>query len=185
MESPANASPAPDTLMRVGRIFRPHGVHGELKVEPQTDDPARFEELTDLYIGPDDRQVTGYAIESIRYQETKHGITVILKVEGIDSRGDAEVVAKQFVFADEEALPPLDDDEIYIHDLIGLQAFTEEGEAIGMISNVLNMPAQDVFVVYDQETTTEHMIPAVEEFIVDIDLDAERVVVRPIEGLLE
>lgn len=177
--------PTPDALIRVGRIFRPHGVKGELKIEPETDDPSRFEAIDVLHVGPDPDRATAHTVESVRYQETKRGITVILKVEGIDSRGDAEIITKQFVFADEDDLPPLEEGELFIHDLIGLTAVTESGEELGMVSNVKKMPAQDVFIVYDREAATEHMIPAVEEFIIDIDLEAERVVVRPIEGLID
>lgn len=176
--------PAPDALIRLGQIYRPHGVRGELKVAPETDDPTRFEALDALYVGPDERRVTRHRITAVRYQETKRGITVILTLDGIADRGDAEVIAKQHVYAPEDALPPLDEDELFVHDLIGLDVVAEDGSAIGTLSNVLPMPAHDIYVVH-RPGHAEQMIPAVDDFIVDIDLDAGRIVVRPIEGLLE
>ena len=186
MSSPSTTpeSPAPETLIRLGRIFRPHGVRGELKIAPDMEDPTRFEALDAVYVGPDSGRVTKHRIASVRYQETKRGITVILQLEGIEDRGDAEVITKQHLYAPEDALPPLEEGELFVHDLIGLAVATEAGEEIGKVSNVLEHPAHDVYVVH-RPGHPEQMIPAVDEFIVEIDLDAEQIVIRPIEGLLE
>lgn len=177
-------APAPDALIRLGRIYRPHGVRGEIKVAPDMEDPTRFEALDVVYVGPDESRVTRHRITSVRYQETKRGVTVILQLDGIADRGDAEVIAKQHLYATEDALPPLDDDELFVHDLIGLDVITEDGTAIGTLSNVLPMPAHDMYVVH-RPGHAEQMIPAVDDFIVDVDLDAGQVVIRPIEGLLD
>lgn len=177
-------TPSPEALVRVGHIFRPHGVQGELKVKPETDDPYRFEAMEAVHVGTYADQTTPYAIESIRYQESKRGLTVILKLAGIDSRDAAETIKKKFVFVPEEELPPLEDGEFFIHDLIGLDVVTEDDAFIGTVANVLQMPAHDVYVVR-RDGASEAMIPAVANFIVDIDLEGERIVVRPIEGLLE
>ena len=168
----------------MGQIFRPHGVRGELKVAPDMEDPTRFETLDVVYVGPNEGRVARHRITAVRYQETKRGITVILQLDGIADRGDAEVVAKQHLYATEDALPPLADDELFVHDLIGLDVVTEEGETVGTLSNVLPMPAHDIYVVH-RSGHAEQMIPAVEDFIVEVDLDAGRLVVRPIEGLLD
>lgn len=177
-------TPSPDTLIRVGRIFRPHGVRGELKVDPETEDPARFESMEVLYIGLRNTETQSHPVEAIRYQETKRGTTVILKLEGVDTREEAEAFKKKLVFATEDDLPPLEEGEFFVHDLIGLAVVTEAGEPVGTVANVLQMPAHDVYVVR-REGKPEAMIPAVADFIIDIDLDGERIVVRPIEGLLD
>lgn len=182
--SPTYADVAPEAMVQVGFVFRAHGMEGELKVNPEhTDDPARFEELDTVYLGRSPRAVTRHEIASVRYQETKRGTTVILGLADVASRSDAEAVMKQKVFADEADLE-LADDEIFIHDLVGLSVVTEAGETLGTVANYTEMPAQDVFVVHRPEAG-EAMIPAVEDFIVDIDLDGGRLVVRPIEGLLD
>ena len=182
--SPTYADVAPEAMVQVGFVFRAHGMEGELKVNPEhTDDPERFEELDTVYLGRSPHAVTRHEIASVRYQETKRGTTVILGLADVASRSDAEAVMKQKVFVDEADLE-LADDEIFIHELVGLSVVTEAGETLGTVANYMEMPAQDVFVVHRPEAG-EAMIPAVEDFIVDIDLDGGRLVVRPIEGLLD
>jgi 16S rRNA processing protein RimM len=181
---PDYADVAPEAMVQVGFVFRPHGMEGELKVNPEfTDDPARFEELDTVYLGQSPRAVVRHAVRSVRYQQTKRGVTVILGLADVDSRTAAEAVMKQNVYADEEALA-LGEDEVFIHDLVGLAVVTEAGEALGTVANYVEMPAQDVFVV-TRPDGGEAMIPAVEDFIVSVDLEANRLVVRPIDGLLE
>jgi 16S rRNA processing protein RimM len=181
---PDFAEVAPGTMVQIGFVFRPHGMEGELKVNPEhTDDPARFEELETVYIGRSPHQVTRHAIASVRYQQTKRGTTVILGLEDIETRSDAEAVAKLHVFAHEDDLE-LADDEVFIHDLVGLEVVTEAGEALGTVANYMEMPAQDVFVVRRSDGG-EAMIPAVEDFIVHIDIDGGRLVVRLVDGLLD
>lgn len=177
-------APAPESLLRLGRIFRPHGVRGELKVAPDMDDPTRLEAVEVVYVGPHEGRIVAHRVTSVRYQETKRGTTVILGLDGIADRGDAEVITKQFVYATEDDLPPLEEGELFVHDLIGLEVVTEAGEPVGTVLNLVEMPAHDVFVVQRAEGG-ERMIPAVDDFVVDIDLEEGRVIVRPIEGLLE
>ena len=170
--------------MQVGFVFRPHGMEGELKVNPEhTDDPARFEDLDTVYIGRTPHQVTRHAIASVRYQQTKRGTTVILGLADVETRDDAEAIAKLRVFAHEDDLE-LAEDEIFVHDLVGLEVVTEEGEVLGTVANYMEMPAQDVFVV-TRPNNDEAMIPAVEDFIVDIDLEGGQLVVHLVEGLIE
>ena len=189
--SPDSAEPRPDyadvaptDLVQVGFVYRPHGLDGELKIDPErTDDPRRFEELPTVYLGPQPHRVTKHAIVSVRYQQTKRGTTVILGLEGIEDRDDAEAVAKFKVFATEEALE-LGEGELFAHELVGWDVLAEDGTALGTVANFMEMPAQDVFVVLGTDGE-EAMIPAVEDFILDIDEDEEHVVVRPIDGLME
>jgi 16S rRNA processing protein RimM len=171
-------------MIQIGFVFRPHGMAGELKINPEhTDDPARFEELDTVYVGRTPHEVTRHTISSVRYQETKRGTTVILGLADVENRSDAEEITKLRVFAHEEDLE-LAEDEVFIHDLVGLEVVTEEGDALGTVANYMEMPAQDVFVVRRPDGG-EAMIPAVEEFIIEIDLDGGRLVVRPMNGLIE
>lgn len=173
----------PEALVRVGFVFRPHGVHGELKVDPESDDPTRFERFDTVYVGPRPREARPLTVASCRYQETKRGTTVILALDEIPSRTEAEGITKQTVFVHEEALD-LDEDEVFIHDLVGLDVVTEEGTEVGMLSNVLNYPAHDMLVVH-RPGRPEALIPFVGDIVLDMDLDAERVVIRAIDGLLD
>lgn len=177
------ASVDPEGLVQVGFVFRPHGVHGELKVDPESDDPTRFESFGTVYVGTRRPEVKAFSIASVRYQETKRGTTVILRLAEVDSRDAAELLMKSNVYVHEDELE-LDEDEIFIHDLVGLDVVTEDGTSVGMLSNVMTYPAHDMLVVH-RPGQSEALIPVVEEIVLDIDLDAERVVIRPIEGLLE
>jgi 16S rRNA processing protein RimM len=181
---PSFADVDPDAMIQIGFVYRPHGMEGELKVNPEhTDDPARFEELDTVYVGRSPHQVTRHTISSVRYQETKRGTTVILGLADVETRSDAETITKLHVFADEEDLE-LADDEVFIHDLVGLEVVTDEGEVLGTVANYVEMPAQDVFVVRRPDRE-EAMIPAVEEFILEVDVEGGRLLVRLVEGLIE
>ncbi len=186
MEGPTSTpdTPPADTLVRIGHIFRPHGVHGELKVEPETDDSSLFERLETVYVGSFADRAVPHAVASVRYQESKRGLTIILKLDEVEGRDAAERLTKKFTFVPEEELPDLAEDEFFIHDLIGLDVVAEDGTVLGTVANILQMPAHDVYVVR-RDGKPEAMIPAVDDFIIDIDLDGEQVVVRPIDGLLD
>ncbi|WP_103027328.1 ribosome maturation factor RimM [Salinibacter altiplanensis] len=183
-QRPDFANVPPTDLVKVGFVFRAHGLDGELKVDPSaTGDPARFEALPRVFVGPHPSRVTRHAIASVRYQQTKRGTTVLLGLDGIANRDDAEAVAKMDVFATEEALG-LEDDELFADDLVGWTAVTEDGAVQGTVANFMEMPAQDLFVVRTPEDA-EVMIPAIDDFIIEIDEEAERIVVRPIDGLMD
>lgn len=174
----------PDTLVQVGFVFRPHGLTGELKIDPEhADDPERFETLPVVFLGPHPRRVTKHAITSVRYQQTKRGTTVLLGLDDVETRDAAEAVTKFKVFATEEDLE-LGEAELFVHDLVGMEVVTEGGTVLGTIANFTQMPAQDVLVVRKADGG-QAMIPVVDDFLLDIDEDAERVTVRPIEGLME
>ena len=182
-DRPDYADVSPTALVQVGFVFRPHGMDGELKIDPSsTDDPARFEELPVVFLGARPHRVTRHTVASVRYQQTKRGVTVILGLEGIEDRDDAEAVAKFKVFATEEALE-LGEEELFAHQLVGWEVLTEEGTLLGTVANLMEMPAQDMFVIRTPEDE-EKMIPAVEDFIIAIDEEEEHVVVRPIDGLM-
>ena len=174
----------PAQLVRVGFVFRPHGVHGELKVDPEdTGDPTRYETWERVFVGREPQAVTRHAITGVRYQETKRGTTVILTLDGIASRDDAEAITKATVFVLDDDLD-LDEEEVFIHDLIGLDVETEDGTPVGTVVNLLELPAHEVLVV-QQSQGGEALIPVVDDFIAEFNLDARRVVVRPIDGLLD
>lgn len=182
--TPSFADVDPTVMVQIGFVFRAHGMEGELKVNPEhTDDPARFEDLDTVYVGQAPRQVTAHTISSVRYQETKRGTTVILGLADVETRSDAESVAKLRVFAHEDDLE-LADDEVFIHDHVGLTVVTEGGDELGTVANYMEMPAQDVFVVR-RPGHEETMIPAIEDFIIDVDIEGGELVVRLPDGLID
>ena len=180
----ASPTPGPQTLLLMGRIGKPHGVRGEVKVIPETDDPGRFEDLDTCYVGPGPENAAPHAVASVRFQQSKHGITVILSLEDVADRDEAAGMRGLLVYAHRDALPPLDDDEFFIYDLIDLDVVTTSGTPVGTIVDVLDLPGHAIYVVA-RPGRPEAMIPAVPEFIEEVDFDEGRVVIRPIEGLLD
>lgn len=159
----------------IGEIVSPFGRRGEVKVLPHTDFPERFERLNEAYTG---REKTGgqvLKIESVRY----HKAVIIIKFAGIDDISAAETLRGAKIYIRESELMPLEEDEYYIRDIIGLEVVTTEEEHLGKVTEVLRLPAHDVYV------TDRAMIPAVKEFIVSIDLREKKIVVRPVEGLVQ
>lgn len=158
----------------IGKIVASFGRKGEAKVVPFTDFPERFKELGEVYVGS---EAAGRMrpIEGVRL----HKGSVLIKFEGVDDIGAAEALRGAEIRIRESDLMPLEEGTYYIHDLIGVDVLTTEGENLGKIQEVLTGPAQDVYV------TERAMIPAVKEFVVSVDLQKRQIVVKPIEGLVQ
>ena len=170
-------------LREMGRIVRPHGVLGEVKVAPETDDPGRFQELDSVYVGADEASSVSFDIVSVRLQPSKYGITVLLLFEGVSSREAAEAMCKKNVYADEADLPALEDGEYYFSDLIGLSVATLDGAAVGTVADVLEGPGQDLLVI-QTPVGGRIMVPLVPELVPEIDIAAGRITIDPVDGLL-
>lgn len=161
--------------IKVGQVVNVVGLKGELKVYHYSDYKERFEELTKVYLEDIRYQITG-----VRYMKE----LVILKLAGIDDRTEAEKHKGQEIFIDKEDIRVLPEDTYYIFDLIGLTVIDEDGARLGTLSDVIQNSAQDLYEV-ERENKSKFLIPAVEEFILKIDLQEKTMTVRLIEGLME
>ena len=172
------------SFREMGRIVRPHGVIGELKVAPETDDPSRFQLLKSIYVGSNADTTTSFDILSVRLQPSKYGVTVILKLDGVNSREEAEKLNKLRLFAQTDDLPPLEEGEFYLSDLIGMSVIQEVETIIGTVSDVIERPGQNLLLV-QREGKPDAMIPMVDAFIEEIDFDNSSISILPIDGLLD
>ncbi|GIV61848.1 MAG: ribosome maturation factor RimM [Rhodothermaceae bacterium] len=172
----------PEDLLLVGRVYRAHGVRGEVKVIPETDDPERFTGLETLYLGTAAERVDVHRVRSVRFQQTKRGRLVVLALDGVDTREAADELRTLGVYAHRDDLPPLADDEFFYSDLVGLRVEAEGMGEVGYVADVLELPAQEVLLVRRPDGD-DVMVPAVPAFLADIDFDTGVLVVRPIEGL--
>ena len=165
----------------LGEILRPHGVRGELRMRVLTDYPERIVELDTVYIGEnaEDEDPAAYQAEGMRM----HKGYGLLKLKGIDDRTQAERLRQLFVMVSLEQAVPLEEDEIYLFQLIGLEVYTEAGDWIGSINEVLETGANDVYILHHPDHG-EILIPITEETHIKTDLEAGTVVVRLPEGLL-
>ena len=154
-------------FLDAGEIVSTHGVRGEMKILPWSDGPEFLLDFKRVYI-----QDKEYAVESCRIQKTCN----LLKVRGIDTIEDAQLLRGKTIRVYRCDAP---DDIIFVAELIGIRVFSR-GEEIGQITDVLDYPGNKVYVVEGEYT---YMIPAVKQFILSTDLEANRMDVELIEGM--
>ena len=174
--------PAADTLVQVGRIGKPHGLDGTVKVIPVSDDPERFTTFDTVYVGRSAERVTAHAVRTVRFQPHKKGTTVLLSLESVRDRNGAEALRRLDVFVP-EATFVLDDEEHFVHDLIGYAVYSDDTH-VGTLTEVMPLPGPDALVI---ETTDGHeaLVPFVEAFVPQIDDETQRIHLNPVEGLLD
>jgi 16S rRNA processing protein RimM len=166
--------------LTIGRITRPHGVRGEVRVEPRTDLPERFAWLERVYIR--DGDPVAMTVERARLHQ---GI-VILKLDGCDSRDDAEALRGQWVLVPTEEAIPLEEGELFLYQLVDMDVVTADGEPLGTVEEVLQTGANDVLVIRTQdEPSRQVLVPDIPDVVLEVDLEAGRIVVQLPPGLVE
>ena len=164
---------------RIGVITKPHGVLGEMKVYPVTDDIKRFKGMKEILMGPPEGksgEKRTIEVEGVRFQNNM----VLLKLSGIDSPEEARKLSQFQLYVRREDAIPLSPGEYYVADLIGLKVLSEKGDELGTLSDVLFTAANDVYVVKGER---EILIPAVKEYVLSIDLEKGEMTVLFVEGM--
>lgn len=167
-----------NTLVRIGKILKPHGVRGTLKVMPMTDDKSRYDYLKEVYIQTR-HGVKLFRVLGARYQEK----FVLLDLEEINSMNDAEAYVGNFLAIEKKDRMPLAEDSYYIDDLIGLEVY-EDGECLGKLIDVMQPGANDVYVVA-LENGKELLLPVIKSVIKKIDLSEKKIIVEVPKGLMD
>jgi 16S rRNA processing protein RimM len=167
-------------LVVIGEVTRAHGLRGEVRVVPQTDHPERFEHLRECILwDPVRDERTVRRVRGARWQ----GDVILLSLADCDSpEAAAGLTGRLVALPRAEAVPP-PPGHVYPWQLIGCRVTTEDGREVGELSGIEPAPGQDLWVVRGAER--EHLIPAVAEIVIEVDVNARRVVIRPPEGLLE
>ncbi|HJC47417.1 MAG TPA: ribosome maturation factor RimM [Candidatus Lachnoclostridium pullistercoris] len=168
-----------EDMLRVGVISSTHGVRGEVKVFPTTDDPARFEDLKTVFLDTG-REKLELEITGVKFFKNM----VILKFKGYDNINDIEKYRGKDLWITREQAVPLGEDENFVGDLIGLQVVTDEGETLGTMKDVMFTGANDVYVV-EREDKKELLLPAIKDCILDVDLENGVMTVHVLDGLLD
>jgi 16S rRNA processing protein RimM len=166
-------------FIAIAHVARSHGTQGELRVQPLTHSPERFNTLENVWIGTTDAEARKFEVERVR----RSGCHVILKLSSVDTRSDADRLRNQFVFVQEQDAVPPPRGSYFVHEVIGLDVRTDEGKTVGQIVDVLTLPANDAWVV--RTNGTDVLIPAVKAIIKDVDLKRRTVVIHALEGLFE
>jgi 16S rRNA processing protein RimM len=168
-----------ESLIVIGRVARPHGVKGEVRIESfNREDPHFFFRYQKIFIQEDKGKPRLYRPVSIRPH--KHGILV--QLEGIRNKEEAEKLRGKPVLVDRAELPPLDENEYYWHEILGMRVVTEQGGDVGTVTEIIHTGSNDVYVV--SKGKKEFLVPAIKDVIIAIEKDAGTMVIRPLEGLL-
>lgn len=168
-----------EQFLRVGVISSTHGIRGEVKVYPTTDDPERFLELDEVILDTG-REHKILEIEGVKFFKNQ----VILKFKGYDNINDIEKYLKKDLLVDREHAVELGENENFIADLIDMEVVTDEGKVLGTLTDVIETGANDVYAVKTPEGK-EILLPAIRDCILDVDVDEKRMTVHVMEGLLD
>lgn len=165
-------------FLAVGKIVNTHGVRGELRVIPMTSDISRFDYLLYTWIRTDGK-LREYRVSKVRY----HKQFVLVKLQGIDTMTDAEALKGCELLVDRQHARPLEEDEYFICDLIGLKVYEDE-RLLGELTEVLETGSNDVYVVTGEDGK-EILVPALKSVVTLVDLENGRMRVKLPEGLLD
>lgn len=161
-----------DSITCIGKIINTHGIKGELKVEPYTFDNKRFSKLKSVYVGNDLKE---FLIKKVRVNNF-----VYITFEGFENINDVLNLKGLEIYIKDEDRLDLEEDQYYISDIIGKKVYDTEDNYIGILKNVLEYPANDIFII-ESDDKSIYQIPAVKEFIKKID---SIITIKLIEGMI-
>lgn len=166
--------------MEIGTIVNTHGIKGEIKVIPSTDDIKRFELLKSVFVETRNGLVQ-FPITSVRYMKN----FVLLKLENINDMTEAEKYKTCLLKIPKEQALPLEEDEYYVGDLYNMKVVTDQGETLGEIVEVLFTGSNDVYIIRNSKKPEikDLLIPAIKECILNVDVAENTMTIHLLEGL--
>ncbi len=177
-----------EKFLKVGIVTAPFGVHGEMKVYPTTDDPLRFKKLKKIYwfAGGEAAMNAGAEPECADVESAKVSKDMaIIKISGIDTPEEAAKLKRREFYVDRENAVPLKKDEYYIADLIGMSVIDEEDNKLGTLKDVLQTGANDVYIVSRDGDSSDLLIPAIKECVLNVDVEEGVIKVHLLDGLAD
>ena len=166
-------------LFPIGRVVKPHGVRGKVKVEYFGDDLDRFSSYREIFIENETNRLEPYEILEVLPQPPR----LILQLKGVEKIEEVEPLIGKNIFIEKKALPELEGGEYYWADLLGMEVETQEGKRIGKVKEIFPTAAHDVYVVEGKRG--EILLPAIEGVIQSINLKKRVMKVARMEGLWE
>ena len=167
-----------EDMLKVGILSSTHGVHGEMKVFPTTDDVRRFKKLKEVMLLKGDEYLP-LKIEGVKFFKQ----FVIIKFEGYDSINDIEKYKGMGIFVTRENAVPLKKDEYFMADLLGLGVIDDEGRVLGELTDIMQTGANDVYVI-KLKAGGELLLPAIKQCILDVDINEGIMKVHVLKGLM-
>lgn len=166
-------------LLQVGAITSTHGIRGEVKVFPTTDDVNRFKKLKEVVLDTGKEKIT-LEIQGVKFFKQ----FVILKFKGIDNINDIEKYKRCPLYVTRENAVKLEKDEYFIADIVGSTVEDEDGNVLGTLKDVIVTGANDVYVV-ENEDGKELLFPAIKECVLNVDVEQAKITVHIMPGLLD
>ena len=168
-----------EELLQVGVVTQTHGIRGEVKVFPTTDDAGRFRDLKKVFLDTG-REKLPLEIQGVKFFKQ----FVIVKFKGLETINEVERFRRCPLLVPREDAVPLEEDEYYIADMIGMQVETEDGKAFGILKDVMETGANDVYVI-DSISHGEVLVPAIKECIRKVDVAEGKMIVHLMDGLVQ
>lgn len=168
-----------EKLLRIGVITTTHGIRGEVKVFPTTDDPRRFDDCDEVILMHKKEALTLH-VERVKYFKNM----VIVKFKEFHDINEVEQFRKCDIMVTREHAVPLEEGEYFICDIIGADVVEEDGTLIGVVKDVLETGANNVFVI-ETETGKEVLFPSIPDCIKKVDVENKQVVAYIMPGLME
>lgn len=167
-----------EQLLQVGVITQPHGVRGEVKVFPTTDDPVRFKKLKKVILDTG-KEKLDLEVEHVKFFKQ----FVIVKFKEFDNINDIERYKRCLLLVTRENAVSLEEDEYFVADMIGMKVITEDGTEFGTLSDVMETGANDVYVI-DSKEHGEVLMPAIKECVLNVDMESGIITVHLMNGLI-
>ena len=168
-----------ESMLRVGVIANTHGIRGEVKVFPTTDDVTRFNKLKQIFIDTG-KELMELEISAVKYFKN----LVILKFKGIDNINDIEKYKGKDLLITRENAVPLEENEYFIYDIIGAEVIEENNNIVGILKEVLTTGANDVYVVKTPEGK-EILLPVIPDCVKEINVEEKKVIISLMPGLAD
>ena len=164
--------------LEIGQIVNTFGIKGMVKIKPFTDDINRFDKLETIYI-ENRKGRKEYEIEEVKY----HKNMVLMKLKGIDTPEEADLLRQSYLLVDRRKEEPLEEGVYYIVDWLGLEAYTDEGQLLGKIDDIFNTGSNDIYVIKD-ELGKQILLPGLPEVLKQVDLESGKIIFHLIPGLM-
>ena len=155
-------------LFSVGQIVNTHGIKGEVKVIPLTDDPNNFKRYKKVLVDDEWKKILG-----VKFQKDR----LILKLEGIETMNDAETFKQKYLYVPRDEEPELEENEDYVCDIIGCSVYDTEDKFLGEVFEVISTKNNDVYWI---KKPKELLIPVLSDIVFDVDVDEKKIVIRPV-----
>ena len=164
--------------LEIGQIVNTFGIKGMVKVKPFTDDINRFDRLKKIYISNKNGKKE-YQIQEVKY----HKNMVLMKLKGIDTPEQADLLRQSYLLVDRADEEPLEEGVYYIVDLLGLEVYTDDNKLLGKVDDIFNTGSNDIYVVKD-EMGKQILLPGIPDVLKNVDLEKGRITVHLIPGLI-